>query len=294
MILETITERRPILKGWSCDKKFCAVDFNGKKYLLRITPFEKSGTRNDLFALLKRVYALGIPMCKPLEAGICNDGFYLLYSWIDGSDAENVIPFLQQKEQYNYGVSSGQMLKLIHSIPAPDTLEEWHVRYNRKIDRKIQNYLNCGLRFSGDETVLSYLREHRNVFQCRPQSFQHGDFHIGNMMLENSRLIIIDFDRYDFGDPWEEFNRIVWCAQSSPAFATGMIDGYFDSQPPLEFWQCLAFYIGCNTLSSVSWAIDFGSENVRIMLHQASDILSWYDNFHTVVPAWYTHHSIYY
>ncbi|BBB90420.1 MAG TPA: GNAT family N-acetyltransferase [Methylomusa anaerophila] len=32
---------------------------------------------------------------------------------------------------------------------------------------------------------------------------------------------IIDFDRYDFGDPREEFNRIVWCATASPYFATG-------------------------------------------------------------------------
>ena len=48
----------------------------------------------------------------------------------------------------------------------------------------------------------------------RPQSFQHGDYHIGNMMIENNKIVIIDFDRYDFGDPWEEFNRIVWCAQA--------------------------------------------------------------------------------
>lgn len=60
--------------------------------------------------------------------------------------------------------------------------------------------------------------------------------------------MIIDFDRYYFGDPWEEFNRIVWCAQLSPAFVTGMMNGYFDGNVPMEFWELLAFYISRNML----------------------------------------------
>ncbi|MEK3769068.1 hypothetical protein MKY14_10950 [Paenibacillus sp. FSL R5-0887] len=28
-------------------------------------------------------------------------------------------------------------------------------------------------------------------------------------------------DRFDYGDPWEEFNRIPWCALTSPEFASG-------------------------------------------------------------------------
>lgn len=65
----------------------------------------------------------------------------------------------------------------------------------------------------------------------RPQCFQHGDYHIGNMMIENGKLVVIDFDRYDFGDPWEEFNRIVWCAQRRPylrpAWLTGILTARF-------------------------------------------------------------------
>lgn len=71
----------------------------------------------------------------------------------------------------------------------------------------------------------------RELLRDRPQCFQHGDYHIGNMMVDQDGLAIIDFDRYDFGDPWEEFNRIVWCAQTAPAFACGMVDGYFGGPP---------------------------------------------------------------
>ena len=110
---------------------------------------------------------------------------------------------------------------------------------------------------------------------------------MGNMMISQSELIIIDFDRFDYGDPWEEFNRIVWCAQASPKFACGMVDGYFDGQVPYQFWQLLALYICSNTLSSIPWAIPFGQKEIDTMINQAKDVLSWYDNMKNPVPTWY-------
>ncbi len=121
----------------------------------------------------------------------------------------------------------------------------------------------------------------------RPQVYQHGDYHIGNMMISNGRLHIIDFNRNDYGDPWEEFNRIVWCAQRSPLFASGMVNGYFDNEASQNFWKLLALYISSNTLSSVYWAIPFGQEEVDTMLGQAKEVLEWYDNMRNIIPAWY-------
>lgn len=100
-------------------------------------------------------------------------------------------------------------------------------------------------------------------------------------------LTIIDFDRDDFGDPWEEFNRIVWCAQSAPSFASGMVDGYFDSEVPMMFWKLLALYICSNTLSSLPWAIPFGEGEIQVMRKQAAQVLEWYDGMKNVVPTWY-------
>ena len=111
------------------------------------------------------------------------------------------------------------------------------------------------------------------------------------MIDRNGVLTIIDFDRDDFGDPWEEFNRIVWCAQSAPSFATGMVDGYFDGNVPMEFWELLALYICSNTLSSLPWAIPFGEQEITTMRNQAKEILEWYDEMRTVVPTWYQHQA---
>jgi aminoglycoside phosphotransferase (APT) family kinase protein/GrpB-like predicted nucleotidyltransferase (UPF0157 family) len=277
----------PIIKGWSEDKKYCVTTEDGTKYLLRITPIERYEVRKSLFEMLKQVDMLGIPMCKPVEFGTCDGGVYSLQSWIDGEDLETVLPLLSETEQYVLGLKSGEIIRKMHSIPAPETQEKWETRFNRKTDYKIQKYHECGLRFDGDEHVLAYIEQNRRLLKNRPQCFQHGDYHIGNMMLENDELKIIDFDRYDFGDPWEEFNRIVWSAAASPHFATGQLRGYFSGEPPLEFFKLLAFYIASNTLSSIYWAVPFGQSDLDTMMKQAQDVLDWFDNMKNPIPTWY-------
>lgn len=279
--------REPIPKGWSDDRKYCVRAADGTRFLLRISSEGKRENRAKLFRIQQEVARLGISMCAPVAFGYCPEGVYSLQTWIDGEDAELAIPRLSADAQYTYGLEAGQILKKIHKIPAPAEQPDWEVRFNAKIDRKIQLYMDCPIKFGGAEYFLSYLEKNRHLLKNRTQCFQHGDYHIGNMMVSKGQLVIIDFDRYDFGDPWEEFNRIVWCAQTSPMFATGMVDGYFHGEVPTLFWRLLALYISSNMLSSVPWAVPFGEGEIRIMLQQVKDVLSWYDNMRRLIPTWY-------
>ena len=291
MLLSDFVSLEPIEKGWSCDKKYKAVASDGTAYLLRITPTDKSQNRDEMFRMQQRVAAHGIPMCLPIAVGLCDEGIYTVHSWINGRDAEEVLPGLSPKEQYAYGLEAGRYLKQIHTIPASPDQPDWEIRFNRKMSRKIQMYRECPLSFDGAEKLIAYMEENRCLLVGRPQSYQHGDYHIGNMMLENGTLVIIDFDRYDFGDPWEEFNRIVWSAQAAPCFAAGTVDGYFDGKVPELFWKLLLLYIGSNTIGSVAWAVSYGEEEVRTMLAQANEVLDWYDRMDRmdrIVPSWYT------
>lgn len=280
--------KEPINKGWSCDRKYCVTVQDGTKYLLRITPPDKSASRGDMFRMQQKAASLGVPMCKPVEMGMCEEGVYMLQTWIDGEDAEQVISGCSDTEQYAYGLEAGRILRRIHSIPAPAAQEDWELRFNRKMDDKIKKYGECPVKYESGQVFIDYINANRHLLKNRPQVFQHGDYHIGNMMIDrNGKLQIIDFDRYDFGDPWEEFNRIVWCAQKAPLFASGMVNGYFDGNVPPDFWKLLALYISSNTLSSVYWAIPFGQDEVNTMLNQAKEVLSWYDNMRNPVPTWY-------
>lgn len=49
--------------------------------------------------------------------------------------------------------------------------------------------------FTGDDKVIEYIENNRHLLENRPQSFQHGDYHVGNMMLENGELRIIDLQQ---------------------------------------------------------------------------------------------------
>ena len=87
-------------KGWSKDKKYLVTDEQGNKFLLRISPIEQYERKKKQFGFMNQVAALGIPMCKPLSFGICDEGVYSLQSWIDGIDAEENAPKLTADEQY--------------------------------------------------------------------------------------------------------------------------------------------------------------------------------------------------
>ena len=285
-----IVNREPITQGWSGDKKYRITDEKGTRYLLRISDIAQRDAKQSGFEMMQRVAALGIPMCRPIEFGVCEEGVYTILSWIDGEGAEERIPRLSGKEQYNYGLEAGRILRRIHSIPAPLSQEDWDVRFNRKADTKIQKYEECPIKYPKGQAFIDYINANRHLLNGRPQVYQHGDYHIGNMMIDREgKLFIIDFDRSDHGDPWEEFNRIVWCAQKSAPFASGMVDGYFDGVVPMDFWKLLALYISSNTLSSIYWAIPFGESQVNTMLNQAKEVLAWYHDMTDPVPTWYQH-----
>ena len=288
-VYQNIISKTLIDKGWSGDLKYCAITADGQKYLLRISSIDRLERKRREYEKMSEVAQLGIPMCLPVEFGICDEGAYAIQSWIDGVDAEETIIAMDTDAQYRHGWDAGQILAKIHTIPAPTDAPSWETRFNAKIDRKIAMYENCELKYeSGGDAFLDYLACNRHLLKDRPQSYQHGDYHIGNMMIDKDGVLtIIDFDRDDFGDPWEEFNRIVWCAQAAPAFASGMVDGYFDSNVPIEFWKLLALYICSNTLSSLPWAISFGEKEIRVMRMQAAQVLEWYDGMNNVVPTWY-------
>lgn len=276
-------------KGWSGDKKYMAVTKDGEKFLYRVSGKETFPVKKAEFEMMKKLQPLSLPMCMPVEFGENEDGVYSVQTWIEGRDAEEIVPTLSNITQYDLGCESGKILRKIHSIPAPDAQEDWEARFNRKMDRKIEGYLACPIKAEGGEKFIEYINSHRHLIKNRPQTFQHGDYHIGNMMIDaEGKLFVIDFNRFDFGDPWEEFNRIVWCAQKAPVFARGILDGYFGGNVPNVFFETLALYISSNALSSVYWAVPFGEKEIGVMLNQVKDILTWYDNMTTVIPKWYS------
>ncbi|WP_339320004.1 phosphotransferase family protein [Paenibacillus sp. FSL R10-2734] len=284
----------PVHKGWSKDMKYYIKAHNGKELLLRTSDISQYDQKKREYEAILLLEDQDILMSRPLQFGVCNGGqtVYSLLTWIDGEDAEHVIPTLSVEEQYQRGLKAGQYLKSIHQMPAGQDQAPWADYYNRKIDKYITNYKSCGIALKGSDKVIHFIEGNRYLLEERPQTFQHGDYHVGNMIVTKSgELGIIDFNRFDYGDPWEEFNRITWCAFMSPAFASGRIQGYFNNNVPDLFFKMMALYIASNQLSSIHWAISFGEEEVANMLKRAENVLEWYDDFDLYIPKWYMANS---
>ncbi|WP_319378074.1 aminoglycoside phosphotransferase family protein [uncultured Methanocorpusculum sp.] len=286
----TFTEITPILKGWSDDTKYLVTTDDGRQLLLRVSAIDKYDRKKEEFEALKTIEARGIPAPKPIAFGRCRDNssVYMLLSWTEGKEAEDVLPLLSREEHYRVGVKAGILQRRLNSIPAPEGMKPWGVRFGKKLDWRNERYLACGIRFEHDDLMLAWIEKHRHLIQNRPQSFQHGDYHCGNMIINGEgEPCIIDFNRIDYGDPWEEFNRIVWCAKRSSYFAAGRIDGYFDGSVPDEFWDLLLLYISSNTLGSIPWSVPFGQKEVDTAVEMANEVLFWYDDMKSSIPCWY-------
>jgi serine/threonine-protein kinase len=205
---------------------------------------------------------------------------------------EAVLPDLSDKEQYVLGLKAGEILQIIHSIPAPKNEENWEAKCNRSLNNNIKKYHENEVnRFEGSEHLIKYIEQNRDecivLLKKRPQCFRHGDYSVPNMMYENSELRIIDFDRYSFGDPWSEFFKTIFSARISPHFTTGQLRGYFNGEPPPEFFMLMAFYTSYSCLGAISWAIPHGQEEVDFVVKLLANILKWHDNMNNPIPTWY-------
>ncbi len=198
-------------KGWSADKKYYIETDDGKKLVIRladISQYEKKKTEYEMMIMISK---LGIEMTLPIDFGTCDNGkmVYILLSWLEGESAEDTIPKLDIVEQRNLGISAGKILKKIHTIRAPSNIPDWETRMMQKIETKVSQYINCDYTIPNDEKIMRFIKNNIQYLRNRPQTLQHGDYHPGNFIIAHDKTLgLLDFNRMDFGDPWEEFVRV--------------------------------------------------------------------------------------
>lgn len=287
---ETFIKIELITKGMSGDEKYYIETDTGNKFLLRLTDITEYDRKAKEFQMVKAAASAGIPMPKPVDFGICSNGkqVYTLLTWIEGEEAEKILPLLSEKEQYSYGVKAGKALNKIHTIPAPNGLSSWFERYFAVIDERINAFHAEGIAFEGDSNILNYLQQNKSSLINRPQCFQHGDFHEGNLIITPEKEIYVidwhgmDFD--NFGDPWYELAR---GDEKYPYYMSGLINGYFNGKPPETFWTLYSYYLSCSAITSIVWAKYCAPNELENILKLNNYVLRWFENMQRVIPTWY-------
>ena len=284
----------PVTKGWSRDEKYYIEAAYGKHLFLRVTDTAEHDRLHAEYDLLKRAAACSVPTSRPVDFGVCNEGksIYTLTTWIDGDDAEKVMPTLSEAEQCMLGVRAGELLRKIHSITAPEDLSDWAERYFATMKVRFEAYHRRNIRFEGDTFVINYLESNRNLLNHRPVCQLHGDFHPGNLIIgPGGALSVVDWAAFDFGgfgDPWQDFKSL----EDYPHFTFGQLRGYFGGEPPIAFWKLYAYYTAAAALTSIVWATHYGQELVNEKLELNRNVLVWFDNMRNPVPTWFLQRAI--
>ena len=289
---ETFAKTKPIDKGWSGDKKYYVETVCGKKMLLRVSDMAEYDRKKTEYGMLERVYGLGVLTPQPLGFGLCDDGksVYSLSGWLEGEDAEDALPLMPETEQYVLGLRAGEALRKIHTLPAPEITEPWGDWFYRKIQSRIDFYNTNPIKSANGDKIIRYLQENKPLLDGRPQTFNHGDFNISNIMLmPDGQIGVIDVNAFNrsFGDPWWEFDSIPWGTEPPAHFYTGLIKGYFNGEPPDEFFAVFSYYLAHDALAALcDTSIGKQGEPEEGRRH-TENILRWFDDMRNHIPVWY-------
>lgn len=280
-----------VSKGWSSDRKYFIKTHEGKFLLLRISDIEQYNKKKKEYEIIEKYSKLGFPMSLPIEFGICSNGekVYMLLTWVEGRDLEEVLPDLTENEQYQLGRKAGEILRKIHSIEihADDMPKD-----TKKAKKMLQlsRYEDSQVRIDGDEIAINYVKKNIDQIWKQRPVYMHGDYHPGNLIYTNEGSVgVIDFNRWEIGDPYEEFYKLEsFGVECSIPYCVGQIDAYFDDKIPEDFWVTLAVYVAHASLYSIKWAEKFGQEEINGMTARCRKAFDDYDDFQRYIPKWYT------
>jgi aminoglycoside phosphotransferase (APT) family kinase protein/GNAT superfamily N-acetyltransferase len=259
--------------GWSDDRKYRVLDQDHHAYLLRVSDASTRTNKQRLYERLQQVEDQGIQASRPIAFGQRDNGeVYLVLSWLKGQDAATALRHMTPTRQYETGLEAGRLMRQLHALEPQQSNGEWWTFYEAILKQDL---------------LVSFIKQNIDLVRNRPLAFQHVDFHVGNMLINDNGIALIDFDRSSMADPYDEFKPFVWNVQISPWFESGMVNGYFNDDIPSDFFPILALYAAESLISHIPWAMKYGETELHVAHQVAKDVLTWYDDFKRVIPRWY-------
>lgn len=278
-----------IEKGWSKQEKYIIDTKDGK---LNLTIFEKENLlrKEEIFNYQKKLYESNIKVAKPIKILSLDNKCIALFEYIEGLDGEEIISSLPEEAQYEVGFQAGVELKKMHKLKAPSEMESWGSRKIRKHKRYEELYQMTNFKLENSNMILQFINDHLDLINDRPNVFQHDDYHLGNMIIENNNLVgIIDFDLMDFGDPYHDLIKAGNISiYSSEKFCIGQIDGYFYPEKPNNyFWKIYSTYGAMSAIASVVWLERHHPARFEEGMRGVYRMIDDHNNFQNIIPKWY-------
>lgn len=295
----------PVCKGYSDDKKYLLTTKSEERFLLRITETDDTEVlsgRKEMFTLMNRLARYSSLVPRSRACWISKDAHFciMIHEYMEGNDGEASLHKYSSDTQYEIGYRAGIELKKIHQLTAPATLSSWYARKKQKHERYCEV---CNREYMVPqeldlEPVHAYIADNIHLMKDVRQTFQHDDYHPANLIINNGQLTgIIDFNRYDWGDPIHDFYKLAYfSSRISIPFSRGQIDGYFMRNIPPDFWKRYALYNAMSIVPSLVWSSrmacrkEFRDELKKAIMY-IKTLIDDHQGFTSAIPQWY-HNSV--
>ena len=180
-------------------------------------------------------------------------------------------------------------MKKIHRCTPENEIDWYEIRWNKYL-RKKQDVRKNNLSFTKQKYIKSYIEKNFILLRNSPIAFQHDDFIPRNIIIDEKNQVlsgIIDFNRYDWGDPWEVFFIIPkYPVEISIPFAIGQIAGYFEDLIPDDFWQKYNLFTALNFHATILGGFTYN--DLEVYEEKINRILKTHDFQYGGPPSWYT------
>lgn len=290
--LRKATAISKIHKGFSYDGKYLVYEGGDKPaYVLRTAALKQTERKRREFEIVGHIHGLGVRTSEPVAFGTVEalDLCYMVFRYIEGEDASESLLLMTANEQYSVGVEAGQELLRMHEVEAPGNMEVWSARIIAKYNRQLTEYRRGGVKLPEEQAIIAFIEGQLPLLKDRPNRFQHDDFHPGNLLVHGGAYAAaIDFNRYDWGDPYHDFLKIAYFSREvSIPFSVGQIDGYFKGEIPGNFWNLYALYSAMIMFGTITWTLQVIPAQLDSMMARIRTVLNDHRNFESTVPIWY-------
>lgn len=258
---------------------------DGKYYLLRLFDARFMKSRYTAISNIETLYINGINVPKVYEKGVLNDkkGFVLL-DWIDGVSLDEILVNRELETQYG-GLVAKELVKM-HNIKTNDKvmlydnyIKSFRKKINKIVDLKIDNFPLA--------LFENYVSKYSELLKKIPgNSIIHGDFHPGNIIINNSKIVFIDLDVCKVSNPWEDLSSNA-CNMNFPNFYSGVMLNYFDGNIPKDFWRVYYLYGSLYILDYILYVLRTNGKILEDGIEKMNTFLDFTDDFHCEIPKWF-------
>lgn len=231
---------------------------------LVIKVYNQNNTYRDVereIASARRAFVLGIPTAISFGIVSVGDRYGSMYELMDSETVSQCIA-RSPGQVGAYADIMAELALTIHGITAGENDRFPDVR------ERLLFYVNGGIAYE-DEALAERCRQLINALPAT-DNLVHGDFHTGNVFLQNGEPLLIDMDRLSRGQPIAEISDLYYfyviLGEDDPSVVEKFMG--FSYQTSLRFFDCfLKKYLNTDDESKLKEVIEKASfiGNIRLI-----------------------------